>query len=89
MDWLSIYYTEHINPEFVTHSSQLPKTKISSLIFLLVFPDRFYAKPFRIYWQKKLFPTFNCPIADDTFTIVGESDNWRRGISASTVILVP
>jgi len=34
-------------------------------------------------------PTSNCPRKDDTFTIVGESDNWRRGMSDSTVILVP
>jgi len=31
----------------------------------------------------------NCPRKDDTFIIVGESDNWRRGMSDSTVILVP
>jgi len=34
-------------------------------------------------------PTSNCPRKDDRFTIVGESDNWRRGMSDSTVILVP
>ncbi|WVZ17114.1 hypothetical protein V8G54_010096 [Vigna mungo] len=31
----------------------------------------------------------NCPPLDDTFTILGDSDNCRRGIRDSIVILVP
>jgi hypothetical protein len=33
--------------------------------------------------------TSNFPKLDDTFTILGESDNFRSGKSDSVVILVP
>ncbi|BBG97513.1 hypothetical protein Prudu_006667 [Prunus dulcis] len=32
---------------------------------------------------------FNFPAPDETLTILGESDNWRSGISASAVLLAP
>ena len=35
------------------------------------------------------FHTFSWPMEDETLTILGEFDNWRRGMSASAVLLAP
>ena len=43
-------------------------------------------------WFNKMsftFCTFNCPKAEETFTILPELDNRRSGISASLTCLVP
>jgi hypothetical protein len=33
--------------------------------------------------------TSNFPMEDETLTILGELDNWRRGMSASAILLAP
>ena len=40
-------------------------------------------------WGLVLFCTCSFPIEEETLTILGESDNWRRGMKASIILFGP